>query len=106
MTYPHVKPEKKHLDAAKELIANGYYQVSRSHRIVARLPEGMTGSEALLREAKKGRPWDAEEWVKALGEGHAGDHFLRCYAQSRELWKELDRPTFAAFRSLGGRTYS
>lgn len=98
----YVEPTKKHFDTAQELIDEGWYQVSRRWRTVARLPDGKTGVQALT-EAETRR--DAEKWAKMLGEGSAGDHFLRCHANKDGLWKELDVPTFAAFRKLGGDTY-
>jgi hypothetical protein len=101
----YVEPQEEHFAAAKEIIADGWYQVSRRFRTVARLPDGMTGIEALARDARKSYGRDSEEWANMLGERSAGDHWLRCFADKKGCWKELDQPTFDAFRKLGGRTY-
>ena len=89
---------------ANELINNGYYQVSRKYRTLARLPNGMTGKQALLTVAKKIRPWDAEKWVDCLGEGSAGEYYLRCHS-SKEDQLEIGESLFRVFRFLGGNTY-
>jgi hypothetical protein len=80
-----------------KLLGGEWFQVSRRYRIVARLPEGKTGIEALSEAS--GRP----EWAAGLRETNAGDQFLRVYATDT---RTLDRPTFAAFRKAGGGTYS
>jgi len=91
---------------ARRLIDEGWYQTSRKFRCLARLPEGMTGKEALLEEAKKERPWDAEKWVNCLGERSAGDHWLRCYSRRvEECNQQVSQKVFDAFRRLGGGTY-
>lgn len=84
---------------AKEAIRLGYYQVSRKHRMVARLPDGKTGVQALAEAS--GRP----DWARMLGETNAGDQFLRCYTDRGGLCVTLDRETFEEFRRLGGDTY-
>lgn len=40
---------------AQELIDGGYHQISRHYRMLARLPAGKTGKEALLEYSKKTR---------------------------------------------------
>jgi len=89
---------------AKKLIDGGYYQVSRKFRTLARLPKDMTGKQALLEIAKNERPWDAEEWVNNLGDGAAGDHYLRCYSPESD-YLEVGESIFQAFRDVGGNTY-
>lgn len=59
---------------AKELVAAGYFQISRKYREVARLPEGVTGIQALQRH------W--REPVK-LSERDATDQYLRVYATDK-----------------------
>lgn len=98
---------------AQELIAEGYYQVSRSARMLSKIPHGMTGKEALLAHevahAQRTQPADiaramvrdAQQWVAALSEESAGDHYLRCCAKSIQVTALV----FAEFRLLGGRTY-
>ncbi len=85
-----------------------WYQVSRNARMVARLPEGQTGIEALI-DAQRASPVrsDYALWARRMGEGSAGDYYLRCHAlrDRPELHKELTREEFAAFRKAGGETY-
>lgn len=86
MNSPGVAQE--HLDEARRLVEEGWYQTSRKHRIVCRLPETLTAEQT--RE------------VERMGV----DFFLRVYLARGSQWKrELDAPTFAAFRQLGGGTY-
>jgi hypothetical protein len=82
-----------------------FFQVSRSHRTVARFPTGVGPREALLGHARASRPWDADSWVDMLGMRSAGDHYLRCYAPE-EHQLQLAPEVFEAFRRLGGGTYS
>lgn len=95
---------------AEQLIAADYYQISRRHRLVARLPDGMDGHQA-LRAAIKSYDGDVspheETWIQRLSERDAADHFLRvytCYAPWKDLLLELDPVTFEAFRRLGGKS--
>jgi len=102
VTVPGATPKER----AQWLISNGWYQTSRKYRALCRLPEGKTGVEALTEASMDMRPWDAEKWATALGEGSAGDHFLRCCAmQTDGLSVEVDQATFNAYRELGGDTY-
>jgi hypothetical protein len=90
---------------AEELIAKGYYQVSRNYRLVAKLPDGKTGVEALIDACRSGEiptARDYESWAKRLGEGHAGDQYLRSNIASAI---QLTREAFENFRKLGGSTY-
>jgi len=86
------------------IIDQGYYQVSRRFRTLARLPKGKTGMEALLEATDELQPMDAVKWVKGLGEGHAGDHFLRCHA-GKNVQIILTEEEFHMFRKLGGGCY-
>ena len=101
-----VAPE--HIESARQLIEEGWYQVSRKYRTLARLPDGMTGVEALIHGCRKtGYPnRDPVAWAEGMGNAHAGGYYLRRQAQQDLNWCELDIPTFAAFRKLGGTTYT
>ncbi len=81
---------------ARRLIARGYYQVSRAFLTLAKLPEGLTGVEAL------GRASGEPAWAQHLGELGAGDYYLRCYAKETVKISPL---VFEAFRKLGGGSY-
>lgn len=85
------------------LVARGYRQISRRYLAVARLPEGMTGQQA-LRGAFNGDR-DAE-WIDKLADDAAGNHFRRVYAYytGAPLVLELDRETYAAFLAAGGES--
>jgi hypothetical protein len=98
---------EEHLETARCLIEEGWHQVSRRYRSLARLPDGLSGVTALIdAELRSEYPHpDLESWAKGLGDTHAGDHYLRCYALRDGNVCELDIPTFAAFRKLGGDTY-
>jgi hypothetical protein len=87
------------------IIDKGYYQISRRSRTLACLPKGKTGMEALLEATKDMRPDEAKEWVEGMGEGHAGDHFLRCHAKDG-LTIILTEEEFHMFRKLGGGCYA
>lgn len=78
---------------AQQLLEEGYYQTSRGHRRVARLPPGKTGRQALREVAPR---------MAELSEASAGDHYLRCYCREH---LDLDQETFNEFRRLGGTTY-
>ena len=89
----------------QNIINRGYYQVSRKFRIVARFPSGLSGKDALRKYAEEHRPWDVDKWVDGLGEGSAGDYFLRCYAPGMKLILILTEDEFLMFRKLGGGCY-
>lgn len=93
---------------AQRLIDDGFYQVSRKFRLLAKLPTGKDGIQALIEgetEAYKrtgGTPRaDLEIWAKRIGPVQAADHYLSCHAPTIEVSRE----TFDAFRKLGGNTY-
>jgi len=101
MSFNDNTPDEMTDDEARALVGT-YFQVSRRHRIVKRLPEGVTGIEALVTAC--GRD-DALKWATGMGEFHAGDHYLRVYgAEKDELY--LTRDAFDAYRKAGGDTYS
>lgn len=74
-----------------------WFQISGKYRTAARLPAGVTGIEALktlnIREP---------EWAERMGEGHAGDHYLRCCNGEQ---KELTVEEWMVFKKAGGTTY-
>jgi hypothetical protein len=86
-----------------------WFQISRGHRHVARLPEGKTGVEALIasysERSGRGTREDYERWARRGGEGSAGDSYLRTYASRDGLGRQLTRVAFEAFRAAGGDTY-
>jgi hypothetical protein len=71
---------------AQELFDEGWRVTSRQHRLVARLPPGMTAVEALIQvvENQGGSAAYIEtrrKWAKILDkDGSAGSHYRRCYA--------------------------
>lgn len=79
------------------LDATVWFQVSGKYRIVAKLPNGMTGIKAL--QSKKIRE---PEWAERMGEGHAGDYFLRCCSVETQ---ELTHEEWTTFKKTGGTTY-
>lgn len=98
---------------------DGWYQISRHHRHVARFPLGKTGSRALTDAwtAERTGPWMSAEqcaaiyWeiaqsVAAMGERSAGDQFLRVYAEGLGLVRWLSQEEFDEFRRAGGGTYA
>lgn len=104
-----IEVTQEHIDAAKTLIEEGWYQTSRRHRMLSRLPYKTTGVFALIQACLRygGIPrQDVEKWATGMGETHAGDHYLRVYAGYDGNDKTVDIPTFAAYRKLGGDTYT
>jgi hypothetical protein len=97
---------------AKLLLEQGYYQVSRKYGMLARLPDGKTGRQALFEasmEQYRGLPneasWDAQQrrWVGHLPEASAADHYCRVYAP-KHLQRTVSQSVMNAFRKLGGGT--
>jgi hypothetical protein len=78
---------------AKQLVADGWRQTSHRFRLIARLPPGETGKQAL--ERASGHKW-------TLPEAHAAEQYRRCYADKEGYAKELDLRTFKFFRANGG----
>lgn len=94
---------------AEELISGGYYQVSRKFGMLAKLPEGKTGREALYEATMRqyaGLPNEAHfdrttrRWVNGMSEASAADQYLRVYAVA----VTVNPTTMRRFRTLGGRT--
>lgn len=80
----------------RDLVLSGWKSVSRKHGIIARLPIGMTGKQALSQH----NPRLAECMSQADAEGH----YLRVHGQAAGLWLELQMDDFIKFRKLGGET--
>lgn len=76
----------------KELVAQGYRQLSRAYRMVGRLPEGKTGLEALAEHD----PRLAADF-KARAEDWATEHYLRTYARGEPEILELSDEEFKDF---------
>ena len=101
-------------ERAKELIRQGYKQVSKKYRGVARLPAGKTGVEMLLEMAQARNPvftnveGTRRDSSTAGGGLEATGFFLRVYAPQPPFrdgcYLELDCETFEAFHRLGGET--
>ena len=79
-----------------KLIEDGYEQVSRKYRTVARLPPGKTGLEA-LREVD---PRLADQFLKNANE-MAKHQYLRCYDSDKI---ELTYEEFSEFLIKTGRS--
>lgn len=105
------------LEYALQLKRQGYVQVSRQHRHLARLPLGKTGKQALfeaafkkyaaLSNAESVEFWRqaTERWVENIGEASATDHFCRVYAHEYPgCSKTVSITVFKEFRRLGGST--
>lgn len=103
----HIEVTAEHIESARQLLEEGWHQVSRRYRTLARLPDGMNGVEALIdAELRSEHPHpNLEKWARGLGNGSAGEHYMRCYAHRDLNQCKLDIPTFAAFRKLRGDTY-
>ena len=82
---------------ALEIVAQGYQQVSRKNRMVARLPPGMTGLEAL----RTVDPQLADNFL-ANAERMAAEQYMRCYA-NKENQLTLTQGEFAEFLKATGR---
>ena len=63
-------------DDKKDLYKQGFRQVSRKYRMVARLPEGKTGLEALAEVD----PRLAKDMLDRMNNA-AAEQYLRCYAK-------------------------
>jgi len=114
--YKHREPTEEEWTSAKQYVKEGWLQVSRRYRTVARLPEGMNGNEALLwalQEYDKsdlglgtGVPEQRIKWAtEILSERSAASQFMRCYTDypfAQHLSKELGVFEFQAFRMSGG----
>ncbi len=96
MTHKYVAPVITDEDRvlAVKLVGEGYQQVSRAYRIVAKLPEGFTGRAALVRAS-------GHDWGK-LAEDACADQYRRGYATPDET-KTLTQAEFLAFRDIMGK---
>lgn len=83
----------------KTLIDSGFQQISRKYRMLARVPEGMTGVEAMRRAS----PAFVAN-LEANMERMCADQYMRCYARADEKI-ELSIEEFTEFlkqtRSVG-----
>lgn len=101
-----LNPEER----ARWLVRNGYKQVSRKGCMVARLPDGLSGREALrlAREAYEGGNLTDDEYAQIARRSHADaeDEFCRVYAMylGTPFVIALDTTTFTHYRRLGGGT--
>ena len=76
------------------LLAQGWRVISLRHRMIARLPEGTTGLEAL----RKVSPGLVAEWERRLEE-KATETYLRCWAVG-DCKRTLSEEEFAQFLRL------
>lgn len=89
-------PVAKTLDAkakANDLLNQGFVQISARHRLVAALPPGKTGMQAL-----KDMHTPGADAVLAGLENAAKEHFLRVYGQQAECVVALTVEEFKEFR--------
>lgn len=104
---PGESPSEDDLDGAS--LVGTWFQTSRRCRLVARLPEGQSGIEALSRATISRKSilreiLEAVDWALQLGEEGAGDMYLRCHAPGHDRMA-LTPDQFDAFRAAGGNTY-
>lgn len=111
MSYEHREPTEKDYATARTLIDEGWHSISRRYRMIARLPDDMTGQQALrwAIEQYNEKPVSAHEeaWIDGLGDAQAARHFMRvytCYEFSKAFSRVLRVFEYQAFRKLGGRT--
>ena len=77
------------IEEAKKLVSQGYRQISRKYRMVARVPFGMTGRQALDQVAPGVYNSRMNEW-------HCADQYRRCYAKGDDVL-ELNYKVFREF---------
>lgn len=92
-----VFPGKGPREAAILLKIEGYYQVSRTHRLLARLPKGKTILEAITEHPDRS-PDIVTQALNAWPLTKALDYYLRCWADQIEV----DEDVFREFRRIGG----
>jgi hypothetical protein len=88
-----------------------YRSTSGRYRILARLPDGMTGKQALEWAMLTHRgvtelPKHDQEWIGRIDEREAASHFLRVYTDypfARHLRLELTIEQFKEFKKAGGQ---
>lgn len=71
-----------------------WFQTSRKHRRVARLPEGQTGKQALSAHDKR--------LAERLHDFGAAQQYVACYAERDGNCATLTQEQFEAFRAAGG----
>lgn len=103
-------PTTEELIEAELLIRLGYKSVSNKYRLVVRLPDGMTGNQALR--------WGQVEYAKMtkrlvdapyenMKDREAAGLFMRvysCYTFAEHLCRHLTWGVFRAFKKLGGES--
>ena len=113
--YEHREPTEQEFATAERYVNEGWKQVSRRWRTIARLPDGMNGNEALLWALEQYNNSDMglggevpdfkKEWALSLSERSAASQFMRCYTSydfAKHLQTSLTIFEFQAFRKLGG----
>ena len=92
-------------EKAEKLIKEGYQQVSRRYYILARLPEGKTGKQALLDYSRTNfLRSDLYRWVNMIGEDQSASFFRRVCSRYLGLWVEVKWDVWKEFRRLGGKS--
>lgn len=76
-----------------------WFSISNRYRLIARLPEGKTGLEAL-----KERAPESFEHIMQHAEQLAADEYRRTYARQHGDEVELSSEDYSAFRKAGGRS--
>lgn len=99
-------------DEIKQLVMDGWHQISAAYRTIARLPEGKTGRQALYEATQKQyiglkneQEWAVQNaaWCRNLGEASATDQYLRCYAEREGgLVRVLTPEEFKRYKKFGG----
>ena len=113
--YEHREPTEQELATAQRYVNEGWSQISRRWRTIARLPDDMNGNQALLWAMEEydksdlglgqGVPDFKKEWAMSLSERSAASQFMRvysCYDFAKHLQTSLTIFEFQAFRKLGG----
>lgn len=95
-------PTAEELLEGKRLVSEGWYQTSRAARMIARLPAGLSGREAL---AQSSYYVHREMAASALDERSCGHSYLASNDVPAEDRRELSIGVFNAFRAAGGETY-
>jgi hypothetical protein len=93
---PVPRSMQKPTRSGADLVRMGYHQISRKDRMVARLPEGKTGLEALT-EVDPGMARTYFDNMTRV----TTDHYLRVYGKDT---LELTEAEFEDFRNAGGRS--
>lgn len=83
-------------DEIRELVFAGWKQVSRKYCMIARLPDGMTGKQALAQHDK--------ELADRLPQSDAEGFYMRVHAERDGLVKTLGPSAFIRFRKMGGES--